>query len=168
MNLVGLIALFSLGIFGLAATIVRLVISIKFDQENNPARSFLLQPSYTIWTQVEINVAAMCANAPALWTLTKWLLQGRTLTKPSPMYEKDRTGGSGSGKSASHQQVGQKGVHLSSVSCGRKKIQEDLEDDNAGITRKTEFRLDIEAGKKEPVYYTHETEEESEPRAVSS
>lgn len=152
----GLVFLFSLGIFSLAATLVRLAMSTIFKNTKSYKENLQMQPRYSTWTQAEINIAIVCANMPALWTLAKWLIQGRSLTRPSagsydkyPSRPPARGKGSG-GSGGSQENFGHRGAIVNAVSGGQRTSWNEKSD---GITFKTEVSMDInEAGER---YHNH-------------
>ncbi|KAI9792183.1 MAG: hypothetical protein M1816_002723 [Peltula sp. TS41687] len=140
----GLVVLFSLGIFSFAATIVRLSLSIKYKGTKDVIKNLRLQPTYSAWTQSELNVAIVCANMPALWTLAKWLLQGRSMTKPSEAgydrYPSGRTPPRGNASGGSQDDFGQRGAMMNAVTGGQRTSYNEKPD---GITYKTEVSMDV-------------------------
>lgn len=151
--------IFSLGIFSLATTIIRLTKSIQF-QKAKGLRSLELQPVLTYWTDIEVNTAIMVANLPALSALVRGK---RSPISPRPSgYEKGRYGGSsGTAESNSQASFARKGAVSSTASGGRTFLVDEDEEkapvmdlpaapptsrSSRGITRVTEFRLDVEGG----------------------
>ena len=139
---------------------MRLVKSVQFEHTKDVHQSILKAVGFSIWTEVELNVAMICANLPALWTLLKWLSQGRQLTKPaSNSYQKYNSGstpvgGGAGGTTHSDPEVDfgrDRAIVVSSVSGGRiLSSSDDTEMEKTGlrypgaITRKTEFSMNVD------------------------
>lgn len=117
-----------------------------------------MQPELTYWTDIEVNTAIMVANLPALSALFRGLRKSKPTSESLSGYEKGRYGSSGAGSSgpANAQSVtstARKGVANVTASEGRTFLaDEDQEEAElgiggpGGITRKSEYRVDIEAG----------------------
>ena len=71
--LVGLIFIYLLSFFSLAATIVRLHSVIQFDSNIRQVQSLTQRMAYSYWAMLEIMTAIMCANLPALPALHRYV-----------------------------------------------------------------------------------------------
>ncbi|KAI9831612.1 MAG: hypothetical protein M1826_003221 [Phylliscum demangeonii] len=150
---IALVILFSFSILSVAATIVRLSKAVQFSNTNNTIQSILRQPGYGVWTAVELNVAIVCANMPGIWTLVKWLMQGRSLDKRASAYEKYQHSGSPArAPSDSRINLGQKGAVVSAVSGGRMGSSGSESGRAGAITRKMEVSMDVEARERQLVH----------------
>lgn len=69
----GLIFIYLLSFFSLAATIVRLHSVILFDSNIRHAQSLTQRMAYSYWAMLEIMTAIMCANLPALPALRRYV-----------------------------------------------------------------------------------------------
>ena len=154
---VALAFIFSLGIFSFATTIVRLSRSIKFQKLSTFLDGVAMQPELTYWTDIEVNTAIMVANLPALSALFRGWGRRKPTSEPPSGYEKGQHGSSGYGRSrqgdtSSETSFAGKGVANVTVSRDRTFLN-DKDDEEAvlgmgkpsGITRKSEFSVDIEA-----------------------
>ncbi|KAI9785078.1 MAG: hypothetical protein M1816_000548, partial [Peltula sp. TS41687] len=153
--------IFSLGIFSLSTTLVRLSRSIKFQHLTTFLDGVAMQPELTYWTDIEVNTALIVANLPALSALFRGLRKRKPASSEPPSgYEKGQYGSSGSGGSGSGQgdtssetSFARKGMANVTVSGDRTFLDEEKGEEAAlamgrpsGITRKSEFRVDVEAG----------------------
>ncbi|KAI9779994.1 MAG: hypothetical protein M1816_003276 [Peltula sp. TS41687] len=109
---VGLAIIFSLGIFSLSATLIRLSRSIKFSRLNNYVLTVPMQPELALWTLMEVNTAIICANLPAISALFRGFNRTRSTgasgsegAKLSDLSEKLNWGAS-NGSSSSNSQTG--------------------------------------------------------------
>jgi hypothetical protein len=195
---IGLAFIFSLGIFSLVATLVRLSRAITFSRIHNYIFHAAMEPELTLWTLTEVNTAIICANLPAISALFRGFGRSNSTNpsgppgeKASEQSEKRALADGSSGSSSSNSQVGfsarMGGTHPSAtisatvVGGGDKSSlkdpsifihERDLGDDidaistpsnrsgdgtaghgittgtYGGITRTTDFRMDIEKGEK--------------------
>ncbi|KAI9674012.1 MAG: hypothetical protein M1829_003855 [Trizodia sp. TS-e1964] len=133
---VGLFLLFSLGTFAMVASAMRLYQAILV-QRATGIDGLLAYPPFQLWTDLETNTAIVCANVPALSSLFQRLRKQRKL-KASPFTPPLNSGGAS------------KEVKPANSSNSNTTIRANDEDNamlekSSGITRTTEFSMDIEA-----------------------
>lgn len=64
--------IYSFGFLSLGATLARLAQSITFQRiDDNPILSKIRNLQFTLWTQVELGTAIICANVPGLFALVR-------------------------------------------------------------------------------------------------
>ncbi|KAI9827953.1 MAG: hypothetical protein M1826_006149 [Phylliscum demangeonii] len=74
----GLAFVFSLGIFSLVTTIIRLRTSIRFSRLKTLVEGIAMEPELSYWSDVELNTAIICANCPAISALFRGFSKSRS------------------------------------------------------------------------------------------
>ncbi|KAI9684103.1 MAG: hypothetical protein M1829_003373 [Trizodia sp. TS-e1964] len=133
---VGLALLFALGIFAMIASAVRLSRTIIL-QKATGLDGLLAAPPLEMWTDFEVNVAIICANLPALSSLFQWVRKQRKLAGASSAAP---IGSASYGVSKES-----KPLSSSNGNTTRGSDENVVLEKNSGITRMTEFSMDVEA-----------------------
>ncbi|KAI9674013.1 MAG: hypothetical protein M1829_003856 [Trizodia sp. TS-e1964] len=136
-SLVGLYFLFGLGIFAMAASAMRLYRSVVL-QKATGIDGLVAAPVLQVWTDFETSTALICANLPALASFFQYVRKQRKLKSASsnPPVDSDSYGVSKESKPLTTSTNG---------NTTRGSDENVMTEKSSGITRMTEFSMDVEA-----------------------